>query len=114
MKRDAEFAAAAAPPLLESAATRIHARFLETARTRPEKTALRYEGADISYGALCERADLIRREICAAGAKPGDRIGLLVGRSADLPAAMIAVSWYGASFSVFDPAYPGAQLAAQL
>lgn len=94
--------------------TRIHARFLEVARSQPERVALRYDGSAISYGALCERADAIRKELRAAGAKPGDRIGLLIARSADLPAAMIAVSWFGASFAVLDPAYPGARLAAQV
>lgn len=47
------------------------------ARTSPNKAAIRFQGADISYSELDRRADAVAGALVASGISPGDRIAYL-------------------------------------
>ncbi len=55
---------------------------------------------------LVARADAIARCLWHLGLRPGDRAGLLLGRSSDAVAAMLAIARIGAAYVPIDPALP--------
>lgn len=60
--------------------------------------------------ALRTRINRVAHTLHARGVRRGDRVGLLLGRDTDLPAAMLAVWRTGAAFVPLDPAFPQARL----
>ena len=60
----------------------------------------------LSYAELIARADVIARTLWQAGLRPGGRAGLLLDRSADAVAAMLAIARLGAAYVPIDPALP--------
>ena len=62
----------------------------------------------LSVGALIARADSIARLLWQSGLRPGGCAGLLLGRSADAVAAMLAIARLGAAYVPVDPAFPPA------
>ncbi|MGW0737094.1 amino acid adenylation domain-containing protein [Streptomyces sp. NPDC002851] len=78
----------------------------------PDRTAVRCGERELTYRELDARADRIAAAVAAA-AGPGraDRpTGVLLQRSADLPAAALAVLRTGSSYLPLDPATPRARL----
>jgi crotonobetaine/carnitine-CoA ligase len=62
------------------------------ARARPGKTALVFGGTELTYGELDQAATDVARGLIAAGATPGDSVGILLPNRAEyLPA------WFGAA-----------------
>ena len=55
---------------------------------------------------LVARADEIARCLWQLGLRPGDRAGLLLGRSSDAIAAILAIARIGAAYVPIDPALP--------
>jgi fatty-acyl-CoA synthase len=70
----------------------------EHASRTPERTALRFEGDDISYGALAGEIGAIAAAITALGARPGDRVAWLGLNSPGMLAALFACARLGAIF----------------
>ena len=62
--------------------------------------------SDSTYGELERRADLVACWIEAAGAVPEDRIGVLMGRSDRLVAALLGVLAAGCAYVPLDPEWP--------
>ncbi|EMD28653.1 non-ribosomal peptide synthetase [Amycolatopsis azurea DSM 43854] len=88
--------------------TCLHEAFTEHARRTPDAVAVSDGGREFTYGELDRYADAVAAALISAGA-PG-RIGLCLGRSADLVAAMIGCFKAGAAYVALDPAYPAERL----
>jgi fatty-acyl-CoA synthase len=62
----------------------------------PERVAIRFEGAAISYGALAERVDTMAASLAGPlGIRRGDRVALLAANSPDYPALVFACARLG-------------------
>ncbi|WP_234386094.1 amino acid adenylation domain-containing protein [Streptomyces sp. ERV7] len=94
-----------------SIAERIDTMFAAQAAERPDAVALRSEGRSLTYAQLQERARRCAAGLRALGVVPGDRVGLLLGRSPDLIVTILAVLQADAVYVPMDPAYPADRLA---
>lgn len=77
----------------------------QTARTA-HHTAICYQGQDLSYRDLDERAKAVASRLLVRGVKPGDIIGLCLERTPDLVVGMLAILKAGAAYLPLDPDYP--------
>ena len=56
------------------------------------------DGCHLTYGALEEQANGIASQLLAAGVRPGERVGVLTGRSRQLPGALLGLWKAGATY----------------
>jgi amino acid adenylation domain-containing protein len=92
----------------------VHERFAAHAAHIPDARALVWEGSVVTYGELRARSDRLARLLArflAGGAGPEARVGVLLERSPDLVAAILAVLATGAAYVPLDPAYPAERTA---
>ncbi|MFD7663677.1 amino acid adenylation domain-containing protein [Streptomyces sp. NPDC059788] len=86
--------------------TTVPERFAETAARFPEAPAV-VSGADtLTYGELDARTNRFARYLRAGGVVPGDRVGVLLHRSAELVVALLGIAKAGALAVPVDPSYP--------
>ena len=81
----------------------------QVART-PAAVAISFEGRSMTYRELEEGANRLAHLLAAHGAGPGERVALLVERSAEAIVAMLAVLKTGAAYLPIDPAHPAARM----
>lgn len=96
-------------------ARRIDRMIADRARCHPDAPALLTgwgppNGRQWRYRDLEARANRLARHLRARGVKPGDRVGLLVERSPELVASLLAIWKAGAAYVPLDPAYPAERL----
>ncbi|WP_221308354.1 non-ribosomal peptide synthetase/type I polyketide synthase [Nocardiopsis mwathae] len=89
-------------------AEQLDRAFAENA-TRP---AIRFRGEVTTYAGLAERAGRLAALLRGAGVGRGDQVGLLLPRSPELVAAMLAVHRIGAAWLPMDAADPPQRLRA--
>ncbi|MEV7615501.1 amino acid adenylation domain-containing protein [Streptomyces sp. NPDC089799] len=87
----------------------LTALFAEQVRRTPAATAVRHDGTALTYAELDAAADRLARRLRRHGAGPGTFVALLMDRSADLPAALLAVLRSGAAYVPLDPDHPSAR-----
>ncbi|WP_156745469.1 non-ribosomal peptide synthetase, partial [Mycobacterium sp. 1165178.9] len=80
----------------------------QVART-PGTVALTFEGRSLTYRAIDEASNRLAHWLIARGAGPGERVALLLPRSAQAVVAMLAVLKTGAAYVAIDPAHPAAR-----
>ena len=80
------------------------------AAERPEHPAIVTGDKTISYAQLLEQAEQLAHRLVAQGLGRGDRIGVYLDRSGDVPIAMLAVLLSGAAYAPFDAAFPETRL----
>lgn len=68
--------------------------------------AVRCGAESLTYGELAVRADSIRAKLALEGVSIGDSVALLLPRSVDQIAAIVAVLQSGANYVPIDPTYP--------
>ncbi|MFE7524995.1 non-ribosomal peptide synthetase [Kitasatospora sp. NPDC057542] len=86
-------------------------RLRDAVAAHPERTAV-LAGADrLDFAGLDRRTAALARALRALGVGRGDRVGVHLGRTADLPVALLAVWRAGAAYVPLDPAYPAERLA---
>ncbi|MEU9482464.1 amino acid adenylation domain-containing protein [Streptomyces decoyicus] len=90
----------------EPAPVALPALFEEQVRRRPSAPALTCGDTTLSYGELNARANRLARLLVARGAGPERLVALVLGRSADLVVAVLAVLKSGAGYLPLDPAHP--------
>ncbi|MFI9319374.1 amino acid adenylation domain-containing protein [Kitasatospora aureofaciens] len=78
----------------------------EAVRDRPDHCAVVDQQHRHGYRELDLRADALARLLVGRGVRPSDRVGICLGRGADLVTAMLAVARAGAAFVPLDPAHP--------
>jgi amino acid adenylation domain-containing protein len=87
-------------------------RFETVVARQPESVAIVDGRSRLSYRQLRERAVAIAEALVAAGVAPGELVGLSLGRTADLPAALIGILMCGAAYVPIEPDCPPARLEA--
>jgi amino acid adenylation domain-containing protein len=98
-------AVAPGPPAL------LHQAFAAIAASRPDAVALIDGDRRLSYGELAARAERLARRLRAQGVGPEERVGVCLGRSAEMVVALLAVLRAGGAYVPLDPAYPPERLA---
>ncbi|MFB8060845.1 amino acid adenylation domain-containing protein [Kitasatospora purpeofusca] len=83
----------------------------EHAAAAPDALAVVAGEERLTYRELLRRADRLAGELTAAGIGRDDLVGLHLARTADLPAALLAVHAVGAGYLPLDPGYPAERLA---
>ena len=101
--RPAERQGSAGPSLVDLFAAR--------AAERPGAPAISDGGRRTSYGELADRAWALAAELRRRGVRRGDRVALLVDRSAAQVAALLGVLAAGAAYVPLDPQAPPGRLA---
>jgi len=86
------------------------ALFEEQAQRHPRAVALRFEGAEMSYALLNDKAARLAARLQSLGAGPEQFIGLCMERSPELVIAMYAILKTGAAYVPLDPGYPQERL----
>ncbi|MEO3842409.1 amino acid adenylation domain-containing protein [Streptomyces sp. B22F1] len=76
----------------------------------PRATALVDGRERLSYAELDERAARLAHHLRAGGARRGSRIGVSIGRSADLVVTLLAIARTGAAYVPMDPGFPADRL----
>ncbi|MFL6861500.1 MAG: non-ribosomal peptide synthetase [Allosphingosinicella sp.] len=85
--------------------------YAEQAARRPDAVAIEHEGESWTYAELARRADAIAARLAAEGVGPGALVGLMLGRSPWMVAAMLGVAKTGGAYLPLDPAFPPSRLA---
>ncbi|MBQ1082104.1 non-ribosomal peptide synthetase [Nocardiopsis sp. B62] len=89
-------------------------RLAEQVRRTPDRTAVLFGDTGLTFGELDARANRLAHTLIGLGAGADRPVALLMGRSADLVVAMIAVLRSGAPFLPLDPRNPAGRITAIL
>ncbi len=92
----------------------IHECFARLARSQPERLAVMDGTRSLTYGALQERSDAIAHRLLREGIQPGDRVAVMLDRTAEWAATFLAVLKAGGVYTPIDPAYPAERIAYML
>jgi long-chain acyl-CoA synthetase len=82
----------------------------ETARNRPDRPALLFKGAKVSYGELDRLSDACASALTALGISRGDRVGLLLPNCPQFLIAELGAWKIGAIAAPLNPTYTEAEL----
>ncbi|MBV8789191.1 MAG: amino acid adenylation domain-containing protein, partial [Mycobacterium sp.] len=88
----------------------IPALFAEHVARTPDAVALVCEGRSLTYRELDEAANRLAHSLAGRGSGPGETVALVVSRSAEAVAAILAVLKTGAAYLPIDPGLPAARL----
>jgi len=88
----------------------IPAVFAAQAARTPDAVAVTFEGHSMTYRELDEAANRLARLLAGQGVEPGQRVALLLPRSAQAIVAMLAVLKTGAAYVPVDPSVPTARM----
>ncbi|HEY8323220.1 MAG TPA: acyl-CoA synthetase [Ktedonobacterales bacterium] len=80
------------------------------AHSQPERTAILFEGAAISYGRLSADVERFARALRLAGLRPGDCVGLFLENSPDFAVAYLGVSLAGGVVTLINTQYRQVEL----
>ncbi|MFI7338853.1 amino acid adenylation domain-containing protein [Streptomyces sp. NPDC050085] len=89
-------------------------RFEEQAARTPDAVAVRHAGGEVSYAQLDARATRFAYRLRAAGVGAESTVGVLLDRSPDLLATLLAVWKAGGAYVPIDPSYPAERIASML
>jgi amino acid adenylation domain-containing protein len=84
----------------------LHHLFERTAAQRPEATAIIIGAEIFSYRDIDQRANRLAHLLRLRGVRLGDRVGLCLDRTIEMPVAIAAVLKVGAAYVPLDPAHP--------
>ncbi len=88
----------------------IPALFAAQVARAPEAVAMSFEGRSMTYREVEEAANRLAHLLAGHGVGPGACVALLVSRSAEAIAAILAVLKTGAAYLPIDPAVPAARI----
>ncbi|MQY02134.1 non-ribosomal peptide synthetase [Actinomadura macrotermitis] len=83
----------------------------EQARKNPGRVALVVQDLRVTYAQLEQRSNRIAHMLLEHGVRPGEAVGVLMDRGADLVPALLGTLKSGAAYVPLDPAYPLDRLA---
>jgi amino acid adenylation domain-containing protein len=84
--------------------------FDASARAHPDSPCIIDGDRSLSYREVRDLAAALGARLAAAGLRRGERVGLLLERSAQIPVAILAALGVGAAYVPLDPAYPDERL----
>ncbi|WP_394617088.1 amino acid adenylation domain-containing protein [Lentzea sp. JNUCC 0626] len=88
----------------------ITAVFAEQVRARPDATALRFCGVDMSYSELDRRAEDLARRLRTLGVGPESVVGVCFERSFEMIVALVAIVKAGGAYLPLHPDDPAPRL----
>jgi amino acid adenylation domain-containing protein len=89
-------------------------QFERQAAATPDRCALRFEGTELSYRALDERATQVARLLRSQGVGRGDIVGHCMPRSLEMVVALLGVHKAGCAYLPLDPDFPAERLSFML
>jgi len=93
----------------------IHQLFEAQVKQQPHAIAVVYEGEQLTYNELNQRANQLARYLIDKGqVKPDMLVGLCVERSLDMMVAILAILKAGGAYVPLDPDYPQSRLSYML
>ncbi|MEU8523404.1 non-ribosomal peptide synthetase [Streptomyces sp. NBC_01216] len=87
------------------------ARLRAVVAAHPGRPAVHAADGSLDFAALDRRTADLARALRAHGVRRGDRVGVHLARTADLPVALLATWRAGAAYVPLDPAYPAERIA---
>ena len=84
--------------------------FAAQAARVPDAVAVTFEGVSLTYRELDEASNRLAHLLVARGVGAGQRVALLLPRSAEAIVAMVAVAKTGAAYVPIDPSVPAARM----
>ncbi|MED7948429.1 non-ribosomal peptide synthetase [Streptomyces sp. BE303] len=103
-------AAASAPAAAPAAAVDLLIRLRAAVAAHPGRPAVHGVDGSLDFAALDRRTAALARALRAHGVRRGDRVGIHLARTADLPVALLATWRAGAAYVPLDPAYPAERI----
>ena len=88
----------------------IHRAFERQAQRTPDRVAVQFEGAHLSYGELNRRANRLARHLRGLGVGPDVLVGVCLNRSLEMIVALLGVLKAGGAYLPLDPTYPAERL----
>jgi amino acid adenylation domain-containing protein len=88
----------------------VHRLFEDQVVRRPAAIAAIFGAERLTYLELDARANRLANHLREKGASEGDRVGIYLERSLDLPVAMLAILKAGCVYVPLDPIYPDARV----
>ncbi|MFP5284773.1 MAG: amino acid adenylation domain-containing protein, partial [Thermoanaerobaculia bacterium] len=92
----------------------LHDLFEAQVRRTPTAVALSFEGEELRYDELDERAGRLAHHLRSLGVRPGVLVGLCVERSLELVIGLLGILKAGGAYVPLDPGYPEERLAFQM
>lgn len=93
-----------------SSYTGIHHVIEHVAKTRPDKTAVTFDGVSISYETLDRKAGIVATALLEKTKKSNETVVLCVERSIDMIVGMLGILKAGCAYLPIDPNYPSERL----
>ncbi|MUG96208.1 amino acid adenylation domain-containing protein [Scytonema sp. UIC 10036] len=84
----------------------IHDLFVAQVERTPDNIAVVFEGEQITYRELNQRANQLAHYLQKLGVKPEVRVGICVERSVDLAIGLLGILKAGGAYIPIDPNYP--------
>ncbi|MCY8005267.1 lichenysin non-ribosomal peptide synthetase LicA [Bacillus haynesii] len=88
----------------------VHELFEAQVLRTPERGAAVYNGVQWTYKELNARANRLARLLIKKGARPEQRIGIMVKPSLEMAAGVLAILKAGAAYVPIDPGYPAERI----
>ncbi|HWW71585.1 MAG TPA: condensation domain-containing protein, partial [Duganella sp.] len=92
----------------------IHELFERQAAAQPDTAALEFEGQQLSYRELNERANQLAHHLRGLGVGPDARVAICAERGLEMVVALIATLKAGGAYVPLDPVHPDDRLAHML
>ncbi|MFD6227982.1 non-ribosomal peptide synthetase [Streptomyces sp. NPDC060232] len=100
-----------AEPAVTTAAVDLLSRLAAAVDAHPGRAAVHAVDGSLDFAELDRRTAGLARALRGAGVRRGDRVGVHLARTADLPVALLAAWRAGAAYVPLDPAYPAERIA---
>ncbi|MFN2136761.1 MAG: non-ribosomal peptide synthetase, partial [Candidatus Promineifilaceae bacterium] len=85
-------------------------QFYSQAAARPDQAAFLERADRLTYHELNQRSNQLAQYLFTQGSRPGERIGVCLARSLDVPVALLAILKLGGVYLPLDPSYPAQRL----
>jgi amino acid adenylation domain-containing protein len=92
----------------------VHELFEDQVGRTPDKVAVVFDDAELTYRELNDRANRLADELRSLGVGPEVRVGLCVERSFDMMVSLLGILKAGGCYVPLDPTYPAERLAFML
>ena len=90
--------------------TTITALFMYQVGVRPDAIAIQFEGIEVTYGELNERANRVANYLIDSGVRLGARICICIERSVEMVVGLLAILKAGGAYVPLDSRYPQERL----
>ncbi|MES2355408.1 MAG: amino acid adenylation domain-containing protein [Pseudomonadota bacterium] len=92
----------------------LHQLFEHQAEQTPDNIALVFEGNELTYASLNDKANQLAHHLHSLGVGPDVLVGLCVERSLDMVIGVLGILKAGGAYVPLDPAYPAERLSYML